>query len=72
MLRQFAYLSFNNKRKAKQKRKINLISPEQDRNNMCFTLLAFYLHGYLMHFIVKSCFLCYVDNFIFILKALFL
>lgn len=48
MLRQFAYLSVNNKRKAKQKRKINLISPEQDRNNMWFHTSGF-LFTWLSH-----------------------
>lgn len=48
MFMQFACLSVNNKRKAKQKRKINFISPKQDRNNMCFHIPGF-LFTWLSH-----------------------
>lgn len=55
MLRQFAYLSVNNKRKTKQREKLTLFHQSRIGIICGFTFLAFYLHGYLMHFIVQSC-----------------
>lgn len=73
IFRQFAYLSVHNKIKAKQKRKINLISPELDRNKTWFYTFSFLFTSLSHDLHCTKLFLFFtmmLITIIFILKAL--